>query len=67
MENYVVHHEFLHMEAGIRCFDQRVPEETNRKIAEHTADVYLTYSDITREYLLREICLLIELLRRTVQ
>ncbi len=42
------------MEAGNRCFDQRVPEETNRKIVDHTADVNLTYSDIAREYLLRE-------------
>lgn len=44
----------FHMEAGNRCFDQRVPEETNRKIVDHTADVNLTYSDIAREYLLRE-------------
>ncbi|MPM24271.1 UDP-2,3-diacetamido-2,3-dideoxy-D-glucuronate 2-epimerase [bioreactor metagenome] len=42
------------MEAGNRCFDQRVPEETNRKIVDHTADINLTYSDIAREYLLRE-------------
>ena len=42
------------MEAGNRCFDQRVPEETNRKIVDHTSDVNLTYSDIAREYLLRE-------------
>lgn len=42
------------MEAGNRCFDQRVPEETNRKIVDHIADVNLTYSDIAREYLLRE-------------
>jgi len=44
----------FHMEAGNRCFDQRVPEETNRKIVDHTADVNLTYSSIAREYLLRE-------------
>ncbi|CEG29110.1 non-hydrolyzing UDP-N-acetylglucosamine 2-epimerase [Bacillus sp. B-jedd] len=44
----------FHMEAGNRCFDQRVPEETNRKIVDHTADLNLTYSDIAREYLLRE-------------
>lgn len=44
----------FHMEAGNRCFDQRVPEETNRKIVDHIADVNLTYSDIAREYLLAE-------------
>jgi len=44
----------FHMEAGNRCFDQRVPEETNRRIVDHTADVNLTYSNIAREYLLRE-------------
>lgn len=44
----------FHMEAGNRCFDQRVPEETNRKIVDHTADINLTYSSIAREYLLRE-------------
>ena len=44
----------FHMEAGNRCFDQRVPEETNRKIVDHLADINLTYSDISREYLLRE-------------
>ena len=44
----------FHKEAGNRCFDQRVPEETNRKIVDHIADVNLTYSDIAREYLLRE-------------
>jgi UDP-N-acetylglucosamine 2-epimerase len=44
----------FHMEAGNRCFDQRVPEEINRRIVDHTADVNLTYSDISREYLLRE-------------
>ncbi len=42
------------MEAGNRCFDQRVPEETNRRIVDHTADINLTYSAIAREYLLRE-------------
>lgn len=44
----------FHMEAGNRCFDQRVPEETNRRIVDHTADINLTYSAIAREYLLRE-------------
>jgi len=44
----------FHMEAGNRCFDQRVPEETNRKIVDHVADINLTYSDIAREYLLAE-------------
>jgi UDP-N-acetylglucosamine 2-epimerase len=44
----------FHMEAGNRCFDQRVPEETNRKIVDHISDVNMTYSDIAREYLLRE-------------
>jgi UDP-N-acetyl-L-fucosamine synthase len=44
----------FHMEAGNRCFDQRVPEEINRRIVDHVADVNLTYSDISREYLLRE-------------
>ncbi|MGX4686672.1 non-hydrolyzing UDP-N-acetylglucosamine 2-epimerase [Vagococcus sp. JNUCC 83] len=44
----------FHMEAGNRCFDQRVPEETNRKIVDHTADINLTYSSIAREYLLKE-------------
>lgn len=48
------HIPIFHMEAGNRCFDQRVPEETNRKIVDHTADVNLTYSDIAREYLLKE-------------
>ena len=42
------------MEAGNRCFDQRVPEETNRRIVDHVADINLTYSNIAREYLLRE-------------
>ena len=44
----------FHMEAGNRCFDQRVPEEINRKIVDHTSDINLTYSDIAREYLIRE-------------
>jgi len=44
----------FHMEAGNRCFDQRVPEETNRKIVDHISDINLTYSDISREYLLKE-------------
>ena len=44
----------FHMEAGNRCFDQRVPEETNRKIVDHISDVNLTYSSIAREYLLSE-------------
>lgn len=44
----------FHMEAGNRCFDQRVPEETNRKIVDHIADINLTYSTIARDYLLRE-------------
>ena len=49
-----LHIPIFHMEAGNRCFDQRVPEETNRKIVDHISDVNLTYSDIAREYLLRE-------------
>lgn len=44
----------FHMEAGNRCFDQRVPEETNRKIVDHIADINLPYSSIAREYLLNE-------------
>ena len=44
----------FHMEAGNRCFDERVPEETNRKIVDHISDINLTYSDIAREYLLAE-------------
>ena len=44
----------FHMEAGNRCFDQRVPEEINRRIIDHSADINLTYSSIAREYLLRE-------------
>lgn len=49
-----MHIPIFHMEAGNRCFDQRVPEETNRKIVDHISDINLTYSDIAREYLLRE-------------
>jgi UDP-N-acetylglucosamine 2-epimerase (non-hydrolysing) len=48
------HIPIFHMEAGNRCFDQRVPEETNRKIVDHISDINLTYRDIAREYLLRE-------------
>lgn len=48
------HIPIFHMEAGNRCFDQRVPEETNRKIVDHVADINLTYSDISRQYLLNE-------------
>jgi UDP-N-acetylglucosamine 2-epimerase (non-hydrolysing) len=48
------HIPIFHMEAGNRCFDQRVPEETNRKIVDHISDINLTYSDIAREYLIRE-------------
>lgn len=44
----------FHMEAGNRCFDQRVPEETNRKIVDHTADINMTYSTIARDYLIAE-------------
>ncbi|HRJ45861.1 MAG TPA: UDP-N-acetylglucosamine 2-epimerase (non-hydrolyzing) [Opitutaceae bacterium] len=44
----------FHMEAGNRCFDQRVPEEINRKVVDHISDINLCYSDIAREYLLRE-------------
>ena len=44
----------FHMEAGNRCFDDRVPEEVNRRIVDHTADINMPYSDIAREYLLRE-------------
>ncbi len=44
----------FHMEAGNRCFDQRVPEETNRRVVDHIADINLTYSNIAREYLLSE-------------
>ncbi|QOJ30204.1 MAG: UDP-N-acetylglucosamine 2-epimerase (non-hydrolyzing) [Ignavibacteriales bacterium] len=49
-----MHIPIFHMEAGNRCFDQRVPEETNRKIVDHISDINLTYSEIAREYLLRE-------------
>jgi len=48
------HIPIFHMEAGNRCFDLRVPEETNRRIVDHTADINITYSSIAREYLLRE-------------
>jgi len=48
------HIPIFHMEAGNRCFDERVPEETNRKIIDHISDINLTYSDIAREYLLKE-------------
>ncbi len=48
------HIPIFHMESGNRCFDQRVPEESNRKIVDHIADINMTYSDIAREYLLRE-------------
>lgn len=48
------HIPIFHMEAGNRCFDQRVPEETNRKIVDHISDINLTYSDIAREYLIKE-------------
>ena len=49
-----LHIPIFHMEAGNRCFDQRVPEETNRKIVDHLSDINLTYSSIAREYLIRE-------------
>lgn len=49
-----LHIPIFHMEAGNRCFDMRVPEETNRRIVDHIADINLTYSDIAREYLLKE-------------
>ena len=48
------HIPIFHMEAGNRCFDQRVPEESNRKIVDHISDINLTYSSIAREYLLKE-------------
>ena len=48
------HIPIFHMEAGNRCFDQRVPEETNRRIVDHISDINLTYSSIAREYLLKE-------------
>lgn len=44
----------FHLEAGNRCFDARVPEETNRRIVDHTADIHLTYTQIARQYLIRE-------------
>jgi UDP-N-acetylglucosamine 2-epimerase (non-hydrolysing) len=44
----------FHMEAGNRCFDQRVPEESNRKVVDHLADINMPYSTIARDYLLRE-------------
>ncbi|MCY1151249.1 MAG: UDP-N-acetylglucosamine 2-epimerase (non-hydrolyzing) [Sphaerochaetaceae bacterium] len=49
-----IHIPIFHMEAGNRCFDQRVPEETNRKIVDHISDINMPYSDIAREYLLKE-------------
>jgi len=48
------HIPIFHMEAGNRCFDERVPEETNRKIVDHISDINMTYSNIARDYLLRE-------------
>ena len=48
------HIPIFHMEAGNRCFDQRVPEEVNRRIVDHISDINLTYSDIARDCLLRE-------------
>lgn len=48
------HIPIFHMEAGNRCFDERVPEETNRKIVDHISDINLAYSDISREYLIKE-------------
>jgi len=48
------HIPIFHMEAGNRCFDQRVPEETNRRIVDHISDINMTYSDIAREYLIKE-------------
>ena len=48
------HIPIFHMEAGNRCYDQRVPEETNRKIVDHISDINMPYSDISREYLLKE-------------
>ena len=48
------HISIFHMEAGNRCFDQRVPEETNRRIVDHISDINMTYSDIAREYLIKE-------------
>ena len=57
----------FHMEAGNRCFDQRVPEEINRKIVDHISDINLPYSKIAREYLLKEGYHQIELLKLEVQ
>lgn len=57
----------FHMEAGNRCFDQRVPEETNRKIVDHTADINMTYSDIAREYLWLKVYQPIGLLKPVAQ
>ena len=51
----------FHMEAGNRCFDHRVPEETNRRIVDHVSDINLTYSNIAREYLYVRDFLLIKL------
>ena len=53
----------LHIEAGNRCYDQRVPEEINRKIIDHISDINVTYSEIAKENLLRENLPLIELLK----
>lgn len=57
----------FHMEAGNRCFDQRVPEEINRRIVDHTADINLTYSSIAREYLCARVSLQTKSLRLVVQ
>ena len=56
----------FHMEAGNRCFDMRVPEEINRRIVDHTADINLTYSTIARDYLLSEGLRQIRLLKQVV-
>ena len=56
----------FHMEAGNRCFDQRVPEEINRKIIDHVSDINLTYSNISRQYLISEVCRQIKLLKQAV-
>ena len=53
----------FHLEAGNRCFDERVPEEINRKIIDHISDINLTYSSLAREHLIREELNLIELLK----
>jgi UDP-N-acetyl-L-fucosamine synthase len=60
------HIPIFHMEAGNRCFDQRVPEETNRKIVDHIADINLPYSDISRQYLIQEGFKEIELKRERI-